>query len=121
MRIGKKVQAVLWQAYPALDNRLPWRLSLQRTKAKQEKALLPSEMEAFQPETDVAYLFVTGSHRSPELMRSRCDTFFTSLTVQDSILMMWETTYRILSAQNALLTSLPMNSKRAARFRSRVW
>ena len=34
------------------------------------------------------HVFVTGRQRSPELMRSRCDSFFTSLTVQDSILMM---------------------------------
>ena len=47
------------------------------------------------------HVFVTGRQRSPELMRSRCDISFTSLTVQDSILMMWETTYRVLSAQNA--------------------
>ena len=47
------------------------------------------------------HVFVTGRQRSPELIPSRCDIFFTSLTVQDFILMMWETTYRILSAQNA--------------------
>jgi len=38
MWIGKKVQAMLWQAYPALDHTLPWRLSLQRTKASKESA-----------------------------------------------------------------------------------
>ena len=46
------------------------------------------------------HVFVTGRQRPPELIGSRCDSFFTSLTVQDSILMMWETTCRVLSAQN---------------------